>query len=331
MKEPLISIIVPIYNVEKYLSQCLSSILSQTYSKFEILLVDDGSTDGSGNICDNYLGVDDRIRVFHKKNGGVSSARNYGIDNADGKYVCFIDADDWVNSKFLETFVKYIDEGADLYIQGYIDRDNILRIPSYSTLRGIEEICNGIYKLEEQMILGLIWNKLYRLDLIREYFIRFDEQVSIGEDMIFILSYIWYSRILVTIPVAYYNYENRYGSACSNDFSFEIWNRRLFLFEELLQNYRKVNIDISDKFRKNDFFLAIHVLRIAYHDNIKKEKRVQFLNDIKKRGKGNKQIRLFPLKNIDDILPFMILKINPEMADSILYHIGKLIYFIKKI
>lgn len=113
---PLISVIVPVYNVERYLNQCIDSILAQTYKDFELILVDDGSKDKSGEICDEYVKKDSRIRVFHKKNGGVSSARNYGIDNAQGTYICFVDSDDWVDETYLEDMLKPGDY--DWIIQG---------------------------------------------------------------------------------------------------------------------------------------------------------------------------------------------------------------------
>ena len=91
---PIISIIVPVYNTEKYLDQCIQSVLAQTYTNWELLLIDDGSTDSSGAICDKYAAEDNRIRVFHKENGGVSSARNLGLDNAQGEWISFVDADD---------------------------------------------------------------------------------------------------------------------------------------------------------------------------------------------------------------------------------------------
>ena len=103
----LISVVVPVYNVEDVLHFCIDSILNQTYSDFELLLVDDGSTDKSGDICDQYARKDTRIRVFHKENGGVSSARNLGIDNANGEYICFIDSDDYVNSEFLDSLISH--------------------------------------------------------------------------------------------------------------------------------------------------------------------------------------------------------------------------------
>lgn len=103
---PLISVIVPVYNVEKYLARCLDSIIKQTYKNLEIIVVDDGSTDGSGKLCDEYAKKDERIKVFHKKNGGLSDARNYGIERANGEYFSFVDSDDWVETKYIEVLYE---------------------------------------------------------------------------------------------------------------------------------------------------------------------------------------------------------------------------------
>ena len=102
----MISIIVPVYNTEKYLDQCIQSILSQTYTDFELLLIDDGSTDSSGVICDRYAEQDSRVRVFHKPNGGVSSARNIGLDNTKGEWITFLDSDDWIAPSMLDEVYK---------------------------------------------------------------------------------------------------------------------------------------------------------------------------------------------------------------------------------
>lgn len=101
MKDDLISVIVPVYNVEKYLRKCIDSILCQTYKNFEIILIDDGSSDNSGKICDEYLNRDERISVFHKKNQGLSEARNTGIKKAKGKYLTFVDSDDFINEEYI--------------------------------------------------------------------------------------------------------------------------------------------------------------------------------------------------------------------------------------
>lgn len=108
--EPLISIIIPIYNVEKYLRRCVDSILCQSYHNLEIWLVDDGSPDGCPAICDEYAGKDKRVKVIHKKNGGLSDARNVAIDVATGEYICFVDSDDYVASTYVETLYALIDK-----------------------------------------------------------------------------------------------------------------------------------------------------------------------------------------------------------------------------
>ena len=114
-----VSIIVPVYNTEPFLSRCLDSILCQSFTDFELLLIDDGSTDGSGAICDDYAERDSRIRVFHKENGGVSSARNLGIDNSKGEWLYFADSDDELLPNGLQTLVNCIDEDVDVVMGGY--------------------------------------------------------------------------------------------------------------------------------------------------------------------------------------------------------------------
>ena len=123
MSSPKISIIIPVYNVEDYLSMCIESVIAQTYKDWELILVDDGSPDNSGSICDEYASRDPRIRVIHKKNAGVSAARNTGIEAANGEWISFIDSDDWVDTDYLEKFELDKDD-ADLIIQGLEYYDN---------------------------------------------------------------------------------------------------------------------------------------------------------------------------------------------------------------
>jgi glycosyltransferase involved in cell wall biosynthesis len=120
--QPEISIIVPVYNVEKYLEKCLKSILHQIFSDFELILIDDGSTDSSGRICDEYLKRDSRIKVFHKENGGLSSARNYGIEKSTGKYIGFVDSDDYIAKDMYEVLYNNLQrENADVSMCGNYD------------------------------------------------------------------------------------------------------------------------------------------------------------------------------------------------------------------
>jgi len=167
-----ISVIVPIYNVEKYLGKCLNSILEQTFTDYELILVDDGSTDSSGDIADEYALKDDRISVIHKKNGGLSDARNHGIDKANGEYVCFIDSDDWIEKTYLEELHELaVKNEADITICDYQKNtgDSVIKQPKEFAVvieTGIDAIDN-LYS-DKYGIYVVAWNKLYNRDLFTD-------------------------------------------------------------------------------------------------------------------------------------------------------------------
>ena len=160
----MISVIVPVYNVEKYLERCVKSIAAQTYKDLEILLIDDGSTDKSGKMCDDFQQTDSRIKVFHKQNGGLSDARNYGIEHSAGKFISFVDSDDYIDEKMLETLHRLITENdADLAVCSAMDvfegkevtqvkeikEFNLNKVESYKYMLrgdGIPSACNKLYK-----------------------------------------------------------------------------------------------------------------------------------------------------------------------------------------
>ena len=157
MKSPLISIIIPVYNAGHTLKDTVYSILGQSYPNFEVLLVDDGSQDDTGTICDNLVAIDTRIKVFHKENGGVSSARNIGIKNALGEWISFIDSDDWVDKEFLKSFIDsditIID---DLIIGGIcFDKDSSFIVWDNVSLSQL----NGAKLLLNSKMRGVVWNK----------------------------------------------------------------------------------------------------------------------------------------------------------------------------
>lgn len=164
----LISIIVPVYNVELYLDKCIQSILAQSYPNFELLLIDDGSSDGSKEICDKYAKLDSRIRVFHRINGGVSSARNAGLEKAKGDWIAFIDADDWVFPNFLSDFVANLENNVDLYIQGYVDSNNdkFVKDNRYWVSSDLIVELDDVYLGQ---LYGFVWNKLFKSSIIRLY------------------------------------------------------------------------------------------------------------------------------------------------------------------
>ena len=199
----MISVIVPVYKSEKTLRPCVQTLREQTVTELEILLVDDGSPDGCPRICDELAAEDGRIRVIHKENGGVSSARNAGIEAAEGEYLFFCDSDDWVEPDLLEKLLKAI-EGTDIAICGfhhhYLGRDVVKR-PSAENASGEENFLT----LYSQGYLNMPWNKLFKRALAG----RFDESLSLGEDLLFNLAYLRHiilsmSMIIFTIACLWF-------------------------------------------------------------------------------------------------------------------------------
>lgn len=209
MKNPLISVIVPVYNVEKYLRRCIDSILAQTFTDFELLLIDDGSKDNSGKICDEYAERDNRIKVFHKENGGVSSARNIGLDNAKGEWITFVDSDDWIDKEYLNDYLNY---DVDLICQGLKQinaTDNSIEdLKKYDFLETYvsDHISYALYVMFIDGTLGYIWNKLFKHKILKDHNIRFIENISIREDEIFVFKYCQYIKSIVLLPTVNYNY-----------------------------------------------------------------------------------------------------------------------------
>lgn len=196
-----ISVIVPVYNAEKYLHRCIDSILAQTFTDFELLLVDDGSKDCSAVICDEYAAKDVRVRVFHKENGGVSSARNLGLDNANGEWIAFCDADDYVENNWLDTYYTNFDN-VDLVIQGY---SNDIYLKQYNfDCKG--EVIDVVGKLYKKHILGFLHTKIFNNLVLKENKVRFDEKISFREDEDFVLKYLRFIKNVKCIKTGGYNY-----------------------------------------------------------------------------------------------------------------------------
>lgn len=189
----VISVIVPVYKVENVLNYCIDSILNQTYKNFELILVDDGSPDNSGKICDEYTKKDNRIKVIHKENGGVSSARNCGIDVAKGKYICFVDSDDTLQSTYLSELLSQMRNDIHfalccynkVYADKRIEKNLIENQSEYFSFNK-----NDIMTINKFVIMSQPWNKIFDRSIIEEYNIRMDENLSLGEDMLFVYQYL---------------------------------------------------------------------------------------------------------------------------------------------
>jgi glycosyltransferase involved in cell wall biosynthesis len=222
---PRVSVIVPVYNTEQYLSRCIDSIMNQNFTDFELLLVDDGSTDGSGEICDNYRKSDSRIQVIHKNNGGASSARNTGLDHSNGEYIYFADSDDYVSPNLLEKCLKAID-GYDMVAFNYQKVDE-----NGGNIGNPTEFCVGSLRwdneeekanyMEETFFhysyLG--WGmgvRLFRKDIIEQNGLRFADDNNIyAEDMYFNYCYELHCNSFVCINDVLYFYTQRFGSTSS--------------------------------------------------------------------------------------------------------------------
>lgn len=229
----LISVVIPVYNTEKLLNRCVDSLLSQEYSDFELILIDDGSTDNSPKICDDYAQNDKRVRVFHKSNGGVSSARNIGVDNAHGDYIWFIDSDDFVESESFATISKSIKESnRDIYEFAFFRNNEKKALYNKSF---------SIYSNKDIMRTFLsfpkfhLWNKILRRTTIGDT--RFLNKCSIGEDFLF-LTYVYnksktYSYIDTTI---YQYFDGREGSAMTTLSKEQNLRNMNVVFRDILNN-----------------------------------------------------------------------------------------------
>ena len=189
-----VSIVVPVYNRERFLDKCIKSLLSQTYNNIEIILVDDGSKDNSLNVCNNYAKNDERIRVIHKENGGVQSARNRGIEESTGYYICFVDADDYVTDKFIENFISvYRSDNYQCVVCGHYrvdgnykiisNNDSMINlyIPTFETER---------WALYFERFACYAWNHMFLAEVIKSNNLRFDKDVIIFDDTAFTMNYL---------------------------------------------------------------------------------------------------------------------------------------------
>ncbi len=214
----MISVIIPVFNVERYLDECIQSVINQTYTDWECILVDDGSTDGSGDICDKWKEKDGRIHVVHQKNWGVSKARNRGMEEATGDFFAFVDADDWLSHDYLSEMVQ---TSADIVVSGYIveQGDGCSRVcmPIESKVFSLEpKFVADFVELNQLFLFYAPWGKLYRRSIINGNFLRFPEGCSYGEDLQFNYSYLESVSSISQVPVANYHYRQMGTGTLSN-------------------------------------------------------------------------------------------------------------------
>lgn len=276
----MISIIVPIYNVEKYICRCIDSILIQSYVNFELLLIDDGSPDDCGCICDEYATKDNRVRVYHKKHGGVGAARNLGLEQARGEWVTFIDSDDYVHPDYL----------ASLYEQ----HDSDLIIGSFQ-LVGTNENWDGVLpnerfyrevlsrKLEKSQFTpnyrGAMC-KLYRRDVIVDNHILYDTKITLSEDWLFTLRYFQYVQSIRTVDAPYYYYERGNVNGLSQNYRYfeeyfyamEQFDKTITTLEHSfsLPNLRRIYIESVRVFLNRQVNYLYYHIGLSFSDRLTK-------------------------------------------------------------
>lgn len=233
MISPQISIIVPVYNSGKYLGRCIDSILSQTFRDFELILVDDGSTDGSGAICDEYASNDSRIRVIHKLNGGVSSARQCGCDAVTAKYSIYIDSDDYVENCMLQDMYDVITEkDADLVVCDYIINDSI-GCQRYKKQIVSEESSKLLIDILEMRTFGALWNKLIRHSLYKQYNVSFIKDINYCEDVLVLAQLLKNKINTAYVPKGNYHYCFDKSDSITRKYTEETFKTRILFVEKL--------------------------------------------------------------------------------------------------
>lgn len=273
MNTPLISIVVPIYQIDRYLGICIESLLNQTYENIEIILVDDGSSDRSPEICDLYSRIDARIKVIHKENGGLVSARKAGLLMASGEYVGYVDGDDWVGEGFVESLYTAISTAnADIAAGGF-SRDLFSKVAHFydnvpfgiyeggrlEELRGKMISMGGFFKMG---VSTYVWNKLFKRELLLEVQLPVDNDISIGEDAAVTYPAILKAKRLVITDTCAYHYRQREDSMLKKvaDFSDDALKlRRLYEYLSIFSSTQDKKYNLQSQV--DDFVLGICMMR----------------------------------------------------------------------
>lgn len=276
---PLISVIVPVYNVKEFLDSCIQSIVRQTYRNLEIILIDDGSIDGSGELCDEWATKDDRILVIHSENRGVSHARNLGLDKASGEVIGFVDSDDWLDHRWFEILInQMVREKSDIVIGGYIRDDGHkqwmrLKKGSPRSLTSAETLSEMFQVNENKYFWWEIWDKIFKRSIFHG--LRLDERITMAEDMLLCGGLVMNAENVSYIPAFGYHYRVRAGSATQGgasekDFATDsLAKKLLWLYAQKRQNTAIIQI-IGNFYFKN---LISHLRLILHSEDYQSHKK----------------------------------------------------------
>ena len=244
----LVSIVVPVYKAEKFLHRCIDSILQQTYRNIEIIIVNDGSPDRSGAICNKHAELDSRINVIHKENEGVSAARNSGLAKASGEYILFVDCDDYLEKTMVEDMLdSAIKHDSDIVLCSYnqIEKSSRYRVSvdNRDTVYSKDEFITYLLNAASEPYFNPPWNKLFRTNVMKKNSILFNTSFSLGEDFLFNLSVIEHGKIFSTVSASLYNYVAINPNSLTRKYRPDMW-----------ENQRKMFIFYKDFFVRNGFY-----------------------------------------------------------------------------
>ena len=286
MENNLISVIIPVYNVKQYIERCIDSVLNQTYKNIEIILVDDGSNDGCNEICNMYAEKDKRIKVVHIKNSGVSNARNLGIRLANGDFITFVDADDYIDTSCIEKMYKLCkDEQCDIGIVGTLE-NNELTNKTNTSGESIDMVLSAENALKEMLnekyYYGNVWGKIYKTDIWKN--IHFNEDTVIGEDMEVLYKVLLKSNKVKinTNERLYYYTKNRNDSATKSNYN-KNWEKEIAICENILKDCRENHKDVFPFALKR--YIRINyscIVKILTYDSENKEVYTQLRKNILK-------------------------------------------------
>lgn len=256
MSTPKISVIVPVYNVEKWLHRCIDSILAQTFTDFELLLIDDGSTDASGAICDEYAARDSRIRVFHKPNGGVSSARNLGILESKGFFLINVDSDDYIDNNMLSEMLYAVKDNDILIADYYVEEINAEYIVSqYNTTTDNKQIVRKILNHE---LIGSLCNKLTKRSLYTPFLLEQIKGIDYCEDFLLIVQMLNAGAKVAFVPKAYYHYVQT-----SDSLTHQVSSKTAISIFKMLSKLETIEI-VKDNCLKEYYLIALEFIGRLY-------------------------------------------------------------------
>lgn len=263
--EPLISVIIPVYKCEEYLEKCVNSVFLQTYSNLEVILVDDGSPDCCPQICDELAKRDGRVKVFHKINGGASSARNVGIDNAAGNYICFVDSDDILPKNAIFDLWQELSNNDCQYaagICGILNRNKTKNNITTEKIIDYQENPEDLLNYITQSGSYSPYSKIYDAEIIKSNNLRYNERLECSEDALFIRQYLFYCHRIVLIPKIVYQYNTDNDNSLSKKFYPEFcfyYSKKIEALEKLVEK-----LSIPERTKKDFIFdRAVHGLYIS--------------------------------------------------------------------